>query len=346
MNISIRRFCIPSLLVFCLCFSSSLLATTAVERIQELDVRIAQITAEIKTANQNKEREKAKDLQNQRKQLQAQVRDLRQQAREEKKATDQQAKRAAAEREWETYPADKQLCTAIEYNRADLVKRVLDSGAIDLQKPNTHCLFPLGDAAARGHLDIAEQLLKKNSPLAIQVPQFLSLVSAMDSAAAHTEDRTAMLDLLKKYGATATDSKSASIPGATVTEGDQESQEILKQKYNVSGDQLSLGSSLPRALEKGHVNNIRWLLAQGANPEETQLGRTALMIAVDSNSLEKVKVLVDAGADVNTRGMNFTSVLHYAEKRHARVGAKSKAHIEEIIAYLKAQGATKSDREQ
>lgn len=315
------------------------------QKVQQLTQRIEQLSAEIKTAVQNKQGDLAKDLRSERSELQTQLRDIKQGARAAQKAADKNAKRAAAERQWETYPADKKLCSAIEYNRFDLVKKVMETGEINLQENNSACLFPLGDAAARGHLDIAEYLLQKKSPLAMRAPHFQTLISAVDSAAAHKEDRTAMLALLKKYGATAADSRQQSLPSAMVAEGGAEGDRQLKEKHNVSGEELAQGGSLLRALDKGHPNNVRWLLANGAQPEESALGRTALMAAVEANSLDKVQALVEAGASVNRRGLNYSSVLRYAEKRRDRVAASKKAEQERIINYLKSKGATYSERE-
>ena len=314
-------------------------------QVQQLEQRIGQLSAEIKTAMQEKDSDKAKRLRAQRSELQAELRELKNQARSQQKTADQAAKREAAERQWASFPADKQLCTAIEYGRFDLVKKVVASGAINLQKNNSHCFFPLADAAARGQVEIAEYLLQQGSPLAMRAPQFQTLISAMDAAAAHKDDRTALLALLKRHGATAADSRDQSLPGALVADGGAEGDAQLQQQHNVSGAQLAQGGSLIRALDNGHPNNVRWLLANGASAEESALGRTALFAAIESNSLEKVKALVDAGADVNRRGMNHSSALRYAEKRRDRVGARKKTDMEQIIAYLKSKGASYSEKE-
>lgn len=321
------------------------LAATTQDRINAVNQRIEQLNADIKTANQNKDKAGANALREQRSAAQAELRDLKKQLREEQRAGEKQAKRAAAEAEWETYPADKKLCTAVQYNRFDLVKKVVESGALDLQQPNQACFFPLGDAAARGFVDIAEYLLQKGSPKVTRAPMMNVLISAMDAAAGSPEDRTAVLDVLKRYGATPYDSVEQSIPGGIVAQGDDVAKDKLKQDYNVTADKLSMGSSLTKALEKGHINNIRWLLANGTRASDNMLGRSALMIAVDSNDVEKVKLLVESGADVNQRGMNFESVLAHAERRLAKVGGRKKAGMEAIVSYLKAQGATRSEKD-
>lgn len=318
---------------------------TTSERIQQLNDRLGELSLQIRVANSNKEREKVAELRDEREQVQQELRDLRRLYREEKAAADKLAKREASERTWATYPPEKQLCAAIEYHRADLVEKVLESGQIDLNKPNDHCFFPLGDAAARGHVDIVEFLLQKKSPLAMRMPHFNRLISAMDAAASSKHERTAVLELLKQNGGTLNDSREDSAPSSVVASGDAAGQKELKEKYNLTTNQLTFGSTLVRALEDGHVDNIQWLLKEGADPNESALGRTALMVAVDSNDLEKISLLIQAGADVNQRGINYTSVLAYAEKRREKVNGGKKAEMDDIIRYLKNRGATHSEQE-
>lgn len=340
-----RHIVRPFILLACLLLTLPAHAATTQDQINAVNQRIEQLNADIKTANQNRDKAGAQALREQRSAAQAELRDLKQQLREEKRAGEKQAKRAAAEAEWETYPADKKLCTAVQYNRFDLVKKVVESGTLDLQQPSQACFFPLGDAAARGFADITEYLLQKGAPKTARAPVMNALISAMDSAAASSEDRTAVLDVLKRHGATLYDSAEQSLPGGVVAQGDDVAREKLEQDYNVTADQLSMGNSFTKALEKGHINNIRWLLANGAKVEDSMLGRTALMIAVDSNDPDKVKLLVESGADVNRRGLNHASVLAHAERRLAKVGGRKKAGMETIVAYLKARGATRSDKD-
>lgn len=318
---------------------------TITEKIQQLNDRLGELSLQIRIANSNKEREKVAELRDEREQVQQELRDLRRLYREEKAVADKLAKREAAERKWATYAPEKQLCAAIEYHRADLVEKVVESGQIDLSKPNDHCFFPLGDAAARGHVDIVENLLQKKSPLVMRMPHFNRLISAMDAAASSKHDRTAVLELLKQSGGTLNDSREDSSPGSVVKEGDDAAKKILKEKYNVEAGQLTFGSTFVRALENGHLNNIRWLLKEGADPNESVLGRTALMVAVESNDIEKVSLLIQAGADINQRGINHTSVLAHAEKRRERVNGQKKAEMDDIIRYLKNRGATHSEKE-
>ena len=57
--------------------------------------------------------------------------------------------------------------------------------------------------------------------------------------------------------------------------------------------------ALTVAAEKGRVEVIRWLLAQGFDAEEADTyGGTALIAAAAAGQAEAVKVLLEAGADV------------------------------------------------
>ena len=333
------------LLLSLLCNFSLYAYASTQQDIDAVNQRIEQLSADIKTANQNKDRDTANRLRQERTDAQAQLRELKKQLKADAKAQEKKNKRAAAEAEWETYPADKKLCSAVQYNRLDLVQKVVSSGAIDIKAENGACFFPLGDAAARGHLEITEYLLQQGSPKVARAPFMNVLISAMDAAAGSSEDRTAVLAVLKKYGATPFDSVEATIPGAIVAEGDDVAKAKLKQDYNIDGNMLDTGTSLTKALEKGHINNIRWLLSNGSKPEESMMNRTALMIAADSNDVEKVKLLVEAGADVNRRGMGYESVLAHAQRRQAKANRKHRPGMDAIVDYLQSKGATRSDKE-
>lgn len=315
------------------------------EDISQTEQRIEAINLEIKAANKAKELDRAAQLRTERSQLKAQLRVQKQTLRDEKKRTEQAQKRAAAERQWATYEPDRKLCSAIEYNRPDLVQQVLSEHPFDWQKKNDVCFYPLGDAVARGHLAIAEMLLKQKAPLAARAPFMPILISAVDFAAQRKEDSTELLNLLQRYGATPFDSLEDNLAGAVVNPADQASKDQLKSDYNLTSELMTMGTSLAKSVEKGHINNLAWLLANGASAEDAMNGRTALMIAVDSGDLDKVKLLVDKGADVNRRGLKFESLLAQAERKQARASGAKRERYDAIVNYLRQQGATRSDKD-
>lgn len=302
--------------------ASSAFALSTDEKIKQLSDRVGQLSVQIRTAHNNQERLKAAQLRDEREQIQRELQELRNKQREEKAAAEREAQRLAVEKTWESFPPQKRLCAAIEYNRLDLVEKSLAGNQVDLQKPNEYCFFPLGDAAERGHAEIVEYLLQQKSPLALYSPAQRHTISAIEYAARSKRDRTSILKLLKSHGATATINESDS---------DNESTTVTVQ-----------GTVLTRTLETGHPKNIRWLLREGVNPNAAIPGRTALMIAIDSNDPDKVGLLIQAGADVNLRVSPQQTPLDYAEKRHATVRGKKKAEMDDIIAQLKNAGAVKA----
>lgn len=329
-----------------MCWSTLSYASDLDDKINSLSSRIGELSVQIRKANSSQERAKAAELREEREVLQQELRNLRRQAREERQQAAEAAARSATEQEWATYPPEKQLCAAIYYQRLDLLKKVIPNPAINLHRPNRYCFFPLAEAAVQGHLDIAEFLLQQKSPLVMRAPPHFTIpIGALDAAAASPQDRTLMLDLLKKHGASLIANQEAALPNAIVGGSGADGQKLLLEKFNLTQGQLSSGSTLLKALEEGHLNNIIWLLKAGANPNDAMLGRTALMVAVDSNELDKISALINAGANINQRGVNYLSVLTYAEQRQRRVNGSKKAEMDEIIRYLINRGATKSEQE-
>lgn len=224
---------------------------------------------------------------------------------------------------------------------------MIESGRVDITESVDQCWFPLGEAVAKNAFDITEYLLVKGAPKTARAPIMNALISAMDMVAANADDRTELMALLKRYGATPYDGLEENLAGAILQQDDPDGagKAKLKQDYNLESAIVSTGGALAKAMEKGHINNLRWLLQHGANPEESMTGRTGLMIAVDSLDLDKLKLLVDAGADVNRRGLNFQSVLAYAERREQCASGKKKERATAIVEYLKSKGATYSDKD-
>ena len=338
---------LAQVLTFCLILVMSLntFASDIKQQMAQKQSEIEQITLSIKEANKSKDKAQATLLREQREALKAELRALQQREKDQQKEQEKINKRAAAEREWETYPNDRKLCTAIQYNRPDLVKKVLDTHQLDLSQPIGECLFPLADAGNRGHKDIVTILLQHQSPLVMRIPTFNVLMSAIDSTAASKEDRTDILNILKAHGSTVHDSVDGNLVVGIMAEGDDASHRFMKEKFNIDTQGMKLGSSLFRSLKDGHINNVAWLLANGSNPNEKSLGTPALFEAVSSRDLEKVKLLIDQGADVNAFGLNHASVRKFTDTKVEKAKGARREQYQAILDYLIARGATYSDKE-
>lgn len=87
-----------------------------------------------------------------------------------------------------------------------------------------------------------------------------------------------------------------------------------------SGTALCMAASTKKDHEIEGRELVRILLAAGADPSaiDTQHGQTALHMAAMANDFELVKIILDAGVDVNTRNMHNTIPLHVALARGSK----------------------------
>ncbi|KAL6981093.1 nicotinamide N-methyltransferase [Sarracenia purpurea var. burkii] len=86
------------------------------------------------------------------------------------------------------------------------------------------------------------------------------------------------------------------------------------------GTALCMAAASKRDHEAEGRELVRILLAAGANPsaQDPQHGRTALHTAAMANDVELVKIILDAGVDVNVRNVHNTIPLHVALARGAK----------------------------
>ncbi|XP_057479281.1 E3 ubiquitin-protein ligase KEG-like [Actinidia eriantha] len=87
-----------------------------------------------------------------------------------------------------------------------------------------------------------------------------------------------------------------------------------------AGTALCIAAALKKDREPEGRELVRILLEAGANPEaqDTQHWRTALHTASMANDVELVKIILDAGVDVNIQNVNNTIPLHLALAKGAK----------------------------
>ncbi|KAG8656629.1 E3 ubiquitin-protein ligase KEG isoform X2 [Manihot esculenta] len=86
------------------------------------------------------------------------------------------------------------------------------------------------------------------------------------------------------------------------------------------GTALCMAAAVKKDHEIDGRELVRILLAAGADPtaQDSQHGRTALHTAAMANDVELVKIILEAGVDVNIRNMHNTIPLHVALARGAK----------------------------
>ncbi|PSS24307.1 E3 ubiquitin-protein like [Actinidia chinensis var. chinensis] len=91
-------------------------------------------------------------------------------------------------------------------------------------------------------------------------------------------------------------------------------------KPSSAGTVLCMAAALKKDHEAEGRELVRILLAAGADPnaQDTQHGRTVLHTAAMANDVELVKIILDAGVDVNITNVHNTIPLHVALARGAK----------------------------
>ncbi|MFC1478069.1 ankyrin repeat domain-containing protein [Candidatus Margulisiibacteriota bacterium] len=83
--------------------------------------------------------------------------------------------------------------------------------------------------------------------------------------------------------------------------------EFVKSRLNITEYVEEADRDLLYAVEKGRAEEVKQALAKGADVNAmTRLGKTALILAAKMQNTEIVKILIEAGADLNTKGVLFS----------------------------------------
>ena len=176
-------------------------------------------------------------------------------------------------------------------------------------KPNPATALSL--AAASDDVNAVETLLKNGADVNIAFP--------IRSAATSSKPNSAkIVELLLNAGADPRQVDIKEVSG-------KDKKGLIKKAMNKSDKaQQKLDNKLYEAVQKGNVEQVKKLLEKGANPNSYYFGAydareyyetplLALMHYTEDGeqALEIMKVLINAGADVNARNRSYSTALHY-----------------------------------
>ena len=175
-------------------------------------------------------------------------------------------------------------------------------------------------------------------------------------AAAVADEEKSITDYLDSTGELSKESYDAALleaagPLLTARNPQERKENIakVKRKDNIDlfkrlaaksgGIKINEAQLLMRAADNGNTAILSYLLANGANPQakEKNYGFTPLFWAVSSGSMETVKILLNAGADINAKSTSAITPLFLTIENTANEVADA-ANIE-MMKYLIAAGA-------
>jgi ankyrin repeat protein len=199
------------------------------------------------------------------------------------------------------------LIKSIECGKIDLIHKLGVSGA-QLTK-NSELEAAIQQVIQEGHMDILQFLLDEKS--GYRTLSLESLGRGLWTAIAN--DHTDIVELLLVAGtninSTSHNLDESPLLAAIIKKDSKLAKQLLVAGASVNGTDIHSGiiittTVLPIAVDWGYYPLIQDIINAGAEVDalETKGGRTALFVAVEKKSKEAIKLLIDAGADVNASG--------------------------------------------
>ncbi len=203
---------------------------------------------------------------------------------------------------------------------------LLSTGA-DPNKQNLRGFTPLHLAALYGHPDVAGRLLAGGVDPAIRSADpnpWLGEYSAMDYAV--ERDQRAVADTLLAWHRDHTPAGSADALALAALRGEASICRLSSSETDPNAPSTPGPTPLALAARWGRFDAARCLIAAGADPDRRSLdrfGMTPLMHAARANGAEMVVLLLESGADADTRDRYGSTALWWA----AREGASDAADV-------------------
>ncbi len=197
------------------------------------------------------------------------------------------------------------------------IRALLDAGH-PIEQPVMEDYTPLYYAAERGKTPIVKLLIERGANLNLQTRQFQ--YSPLMVAA-----RNEKLDIVKALLAAGADQKLADKHGRTAlhfaARGETKAAPLIVEELLRAGaDVRSDPAVLVKVAGSGVAESIKLLVDAGADVNAVYVGRTPLVAAVHEWHLEQVAILLECGADPQVRYLK-KNLLEYAQSRPASTAA-------------------------
>ena len=223
----------------------------------------------------------------------------------------------------------KALHWAAKNGDAEIMQLLLEAGA-DVNTRNKVGKTPVGIAAESGNLAALEMLVAKGGD--IDSVDEIGGTPLLWAAALSKDPSTVAFLVEKGANVNIVDSNGMTPLIWAAGIGRPESVKVLVDQ-GADLDVVEMHqkeNALMRAARIGSPESLEVLLAAGPDLEMTNLlGQSAVIIAASSAPVEKIKLLVDAGADLGVRDTRQWSVLDHAK-------ARTDAARTEVLEYLVA----------
>ncbi|MEW6351670.1 MAG: ankyrin repeat domain-containing protein [Thermodesulfobacteriota bacterium] len=174
------------------------------------------------------------------------------------------------------------LKEAVDNQRTDVVKFLLDHGA-NVNAKLRGGTTTLMRAALTGNVEVVKLLLEKGADLHTQTPNGATALTL-----AALKDRAEVVKLLRSRGA------QLDLHTAALIGDETEAKRLFDTGADVNAADAQGWTSLMNAAQKGHAGVVSLLLKRGANPVvKREDGGTVLTDAVSSGSADVLRVLLD-----------------------------------------------------